>query len=206
MLRLKDPSLVNRRRTLRALYAQTQATPYAATLSPNFDRAANQLTGAAATAGSQAAINPGSVAVKLAGETVTLFGSTEAFGTGGTATATTPVVRPFGLFANFVGGNMDELFGRSEVGVWRGPDSVFEILAPAFNDTAGAGLSTADTSVTAATETYVESGADGRLQGVLGTTLVSTGANISGPGGAHQVVGRLIRRLSANAIIVELMV
>jgi hypothetical protein len=203
MLRLKDISLVNRRRTLRAQYAQTQAYPYAATLSPNFDRSANQLTGAAATAGSKAAINPGSVAVKLAGETVTLFGSTEAFGTGGVATATTPIVRPFGLFANFVGGDMDELFGRSEVGVWRGPTSVFEILAPAFNDTGGAGLSTADAGVDRTTETYLEPGADGRLQGVLGTTVAGT----SGPGGnAHQVAARLIRRLSANAIIVELLV
>lgn len=199
MLRLKDPTLLNRRRTIRPIYGQTQATPYAATLSPNFDRTANQLT----VTGSQSAIIPGAVAIKLAGEVVTLFGSTE-----GTAadTATTPVVRPFGLFANFVGGNMDELFGRAEVGVWRGIGSVYELLAPAFDDAGGAGLSTVGVGTDASTETYLEPGTDGRVKGVLGTTLASTSASLAGPGGSHQIVGRLISRLSANAILVDLMV
>lgn len=203
MLRLRNLANQYRRRTLRALYAQTQAYPYAATLSPAFNRASGNLLSLAAPNAGKAAIWPGTVAVKLAGEVVTLFGSTES---GGTATATTPVVRPFGLFANFVGGEMDELGDRTEVGVWRGPASVFELLAPAFNDSAGAGLSTVDTGVTAATETYLIPDTDGRLKGIVGTSLVSSGNMISGIGGAQQVVGRLVNRYSANAVVIELLV
>lgn len=161
------------RRTLRALYAQTQAYPYDAQLSSAFDRTV-MFTGA------KAAILPGLVATKLAGEVVTL-----------SAVAATD--RPFGLFANFVGGELSDIpsdFDR--VGVWRGAGGVFEILAPAFDDTSLSTLAGAEDG-TAANEVYLEANASGALVGGAGAFVVSDAA-------------RLVKRLSANAIIVELLV
>lgn len=179
MLRLTKLSNKNRRRTLRALYAQTQATPYAATLDSAFDRTAGQLSGAGAITGSKAAINPGSVMVKGVGETVTLSGATDN-------------ERAWGLCANFVGGDLDELGDESAVGVWRGAGSVFEILAPVFDDTGLAALAAAEDG-DEANEVYMTSNAKGQLVGAAGAQALGNTA-------------RLVSRLSANAIIVELLV
>lgn len=191
MLRLTDLSNLYKRRTLRVLYGNTQAYPYAATLSANFDRVAGGQVG---VTGSKAAINPGSVAVKLAGEVVTLANSVE----GSAPTASDD--RSFGLFANFVGGQLDELGTRSEVGVWRGPGSVYEVLAPAFDD-AGLAAAVAAEVGTQATEVYMTAGTDGRLvydaAAIGGTAPFVTG---------HRAAVRVIDRLSANAIIVESLV
>lgn len=199
MLRLgNDLTLQYQRRTLRPQYVQTQGTPYAATLSSLFSRTAGALSGPQAVTGAKAAILPGQVAVKLVGETVTLYGSPE---TGGTATATTAVVRPWGLFANYVGGQMDELAGRSEVGVWRGQGSVYEILIPAFND---ASLQAASTGETAADATaphagvFMSAGSDGRI--------AYNSSSTSPFGTTNLATARLVERYSANAIVIELLV
>lgn len=195
MLRLQSLANVYKRRTLRAVYGQTQAYPYAMTLSAAFDRTANQIS----ISGSKAAINPGSVAQKLAGEVVTLYGSTEAVaGAGGTATATTSITHPFGLFANFVGGQLDELFTRSEVGVWKGTNSVFELLAPAFTDTGTSAAGLADVGDTLGHQAWMVPDSTGRLV---------YDSSCAGPWTAsHLGVARLISYLSANAILVELYV
>jgi hypothetical protein len=74
--------------------------------------------------------------------------------------------QPFGLLANFVGGTIDDLQDENQVGVWRGPDSVFELLKPSFNDT---GLSAAFTARTAANgPVKLYAGADGRLTSAAG--------------------------------------
>src|SRR6476659_3719185 len=139
MLRPKNIGLVNQRRTLRALYAQSQAYPYAAQLSATALTATNdqsQLVGADGATGT-ALIWPGAVMelVNAAGvvhEKVKLS-DPEAVG------------RPFGLSANFVGGNMDEINGvytigafSGNIGVWRGRGGVFEVLAPLFVSGIGA--------------------------------------------------------------------
>ena len=156
MLRVKNLSNAFQKRTIRPLYAQTQATPYAATLDASIGTGATfRAPLAADTAGGNVTVNgatqkspfartaaaaliksdglmPGTVMVRVTGDTV-------AVGTGSSAvlgSTTTGKEQPFGLLANFVGGQMDELGSENTVGVWRGPDSTFELLAPAFDTTA----------------------------------------------------------------------
>lgn len=122
--------------------------------------------------------------VKQVGEIVTLSS------TGGTNQ------RPFGLCANFVGGQLDELYGGGEVGVWRGQGGVFEILAPFFDATGGSTLATdsAAENGLVATEIYFKSSATGVLKNkTAGAAVVGDAA-------------RLVSYLSANAIVVELLV
>lgn len=186
MLRLTNLSNKNKRRTLRALYANSQGYPYAATLDVLFQTGGAGLTtgalaGTNAIAGATAAIMPGMVMTKEVGEIVyPLY-------TAGTNQ------RAFGLCANFVGGTMDELYGAGQVGVWRGAGSVYEVLAPAHNDT-NLASETAGELGTVATEVYMDANANGQLQAdSAGAKGVSTTA-------------RAIQRLSANAVIVELLV
>lgn len=158
------------------MYAQSQAYPYAMTLDPNFVRTSGGQLALGTPAG-QAAIFPGAVMKKLVNEVVTLSTSADAAGA-------------FGLSANFVGGTMDDLFDQSNIGVWRGRNSVFEVLAPAFDDTglsaqAGGGLETAGTGV--------------KLTNTATGLLSYNGGTLVNP------VARLMSRLSPNAIIVELL-
>lgn len=133
MLRIKNLSNQFQKRTLRALYAQTQATPYSATLHPSLRNTDGSfraplstdtlpLARSAAAFLLQGGLVPGSVVAKSVGESVVAHN-----GVAG--------VRAFGLLANFVGGTLDELGDENQVGVWRGPDSVWELLKPAFDDT-----------------------------------------------------------------------
>jgi hypothetical protein len=96
--------------------------------------------------------------------------------------------RPFGLSANFVGGNMDELNGRREIGVWRGRGGVFEVLAPVF-------LSTLTGS-----ELWLGAAASS-VPGVLGDVDV-----VDSDAGAVFGAAQLLTFLSERAIIVELTV
>lgn len=112
MIRAKKLSLVHAKRTCIPLYGHHQATPYAAFLD------------SALITGAQAAlvVYPGMVAVKTTGEQVKVID---------TATDV-----PFGLFANFINGDLDELGDSAEVGVWRGgPDATFEITGDALDST-----------------------------------------------------------------------
>lgn len=193
MLRLQNLANVNRRRTLRALYAQTQGYPYAVALDPSVDRTLTNPFDDAAHAG-KAAIWPGMVAVKTQGEMVRPDFDE---GVGQWAHR-----RPMGLFANFVGGELNEIGtdgtrpGGSEVGVWRGVGSVYEILAPVFNDS---DLSTAaaDEDGSAQNEVYMHGDDTARL-------LFDTQANPRTY--PHEATARLIKRLSDKAIIIELLV
>lgn len=104
---------VTQKRTIRPLYAQTQATPWAGYLDPNWARGTD--------------IYPGMVMTKLANEVVTLASNT--------------THKPFGLAALFVAPvlGIDEVryAGTNNFTVWVGEgDNAFEILAPAFDTTA----------------------------------------------------------------------
>lgn len=184
MLRLTNLANKYQRRTLRALYAQTQAYPYDAQLDSAFDRTVMFDSSTPAAAASKAAIMPGLVASKLVGETVTL--------SNGWGTAD----RDFGLFANFVGGELSDIpsdFDR--VGVWRGVGGVFEILAPVFSDANSlATLAAGETTGAAAAQVFMNANSKGQLE------AASAGAAALGS------TARLIKSLSANAIIVELLV
>lgn len=188
MIRLTSLANKYERRGLRVLYSNTQATPYDAQLDPNFDRTAGALSGANAITGAKSAILPGQVAIKKAGEVVTVAGAWA---------ASTAQFRPFGLFANFVGGELSDFptdFDR--VGVWRGVNSVYEVLAPAFDDTNLATDST-DEDGTAANEVYMVSNAKGQL---------SSEDTDADPAYLVNAAGRLMTRLSSEAIVVELLV
>lgn len=181
MLRLTNLANKYQRRTLRVLYGNTQAYPYDTQLDPAFDRTQGALAGANAITGAKAAILPGLVATKKSAETVTV------------ATTWASSRRDFGLFANYVGGELSDIptdFDR--VGVWRGVGSVYEILAPVWDDTNLATYATAEDG-TAVHEVYMNSGSKGQLVGSQGADVINNTA-------------RLVTRLSANAIVVELLV
>lgn len=102
------------KRTLRPLYAQHQATPWAGFIDPNFDRSFDVL--------------PGTVMARVAKEVFTPY-------TGATGQV------PFGLSALFIAPRLgvDEVTSTSAglFTVWvGGADSLFEVLAPAFDVTA----------------------------------------------------------------------
>lgn len=198
MLRLRFLTNKFQKRLIRPLYAQTQATPYAATLDASLGSGSSfvaplstDTTPAARSAAAfllQSGLVPGTVMTRTTAGNVCVA-------TGANSTS----IVAFGLLANFVGGNLDELGDEVTVGVWRGPDAVFELLAPAFDDTGagtsgGQALSTAYAAATADTgPVKLYAGADGRL------VSMGTPAN-------RQVVAHLIDRPAPSRIVIDLKV
>lgn len=178
MLRIKNLKNKYQKRLIRPLYAQTQATPYAAVLD---DTLRDPSTGDYVfTAGSfkyKGGLVPGTVMCNRGDKVVVATGANSA-------------LVPFGLLANFVGGELDDLGDENYVGVWRGPDAVFEILAPGFDDT---GLSAAWDAATPGVPVPLYAGTGGLL------TYLATPAN-------RLLVANLIERPNANRIIVDLKV
>lgn len=194
MQRLQNLANKYQKRLIRPLYAQTQAYPYAATLDDTFRNSDGTLhkplsgdttplnTRTADAFTHKSSLVPGLVMVRTSASKV-----------GVASGVTNAKEQALGLLANWIGGELDEGFSgdslQNEVGVWRGPDGVFEILAPGFDDT---GLA-------AATEVkgdpiLLVAGADGRL--VYADTPTST----------QVVVAHLIERVSAKRIVVDLKV
>jgi hypothetical protein len=193
MQRLTKLSNKWQKRTLRVLYGQTQAYPYGATLDPslrNSDKSFRKPLSTDSTGGGfpltrsadaytlKNGLVPGTVVVKGAGEGIVVANGANA------------AVKPFGLLANFVGGELDDTADENSVGVWRGIDSVYEVLAPAFDDT---GLATAYTSATAGNPVKLYAQADGRL-------------GATSPGGSALVVAELVERVSQARIVIDLKV
>lgn len=142
MLRANSLSRLTQKRTLRPLYAWHQATPYACFL---------DTTGVPLAT----VVYPGQVASKTTGEQMTV------------STASTV---PFGLFANFIHGAMDEIGSGTEIGVWRGgPDATFEVLAgPSASESPLAAVTWVSLNATA-NGVALFSDANGRLSNVAGT-------------------------------------
>jgi len=203
-------SLANKyqKRLIRPLYAQTQATPYATSLDEQV------LTGTGAETGRTSFRNPdGSRYLPKSGNSSPLHTRTaDAFTLKGSivpgtvmvrtvgelvAVATGPddgTERPFGLLANFVGGELDDIGTEDTVGVWKGAFAgVFELLAPAWNDT---GLAAALNEGAAKTggSVLLYAGADGRL------------TYVSSPNAARIPVVRVLDRPASSRIVVELLV
>jgi len=156
MIRARKLANIHKKRSIRPLYSHHQATPYACFLDT-------------ASVGSTV-IYPGMVATQV--------GATEKMGI---ANAT---ARPFGLFANFINGDLDELGDGTEIGVWRGGvDATFEVLTDALAADAWTGVATANTNVF--------SNASGKL-------------TLTGAIGTNPVVGRLMEAPSNNKIIITL--
>jgi hypothetical protein len=194
MLRVRNLSNVLQKRTLRPILVNTQGTPYAGNLDPslrNTDgsfraplssdtlpvaRSANAFT-------LQGGLPAGLVMIKGAGDNFVVS----------TGAATSE--RPFGLLANHVGGTIDDLGDENNIGVWNGPDSVYEILAPAFNDT---GLAAAYAAATPGAPVLLYAGADGRL--------ARASALVGGAATNKVAVAELIERVSPSVIRVKLLV
>ena len=197
MLRVKNLSNKYQKRLIRPEYAQTQATPYAVTLDDSFrdsdgslllplsgdnDGVQNGVDGfatrTAAAHTTKGSLTSGLVAVRTVGEKITI------------ATGADVAEQPFGLLANFVGGDLDDVGDENQVGVWRGPDSTYTLLAPAFDDD---GLAAAFDAADAGIPVLLHAKPDGRL-GYLDTP------------GSRVPVARLIGRPSASRIVVDLLV
>lgn len=191
MLRVKNLSNKYQKRLIRPEYAQTQATPYAVTLDDTFRNSDGSINlpanndvvenFAARTADAhttKGSLTSGLVAVRTVGEKITI------------ATGADAVEQPFGLLANFVGGDLDDIGDENQVGVWRGPDSTYTLLAPAFDDT---GLAAAFEAADSGNPVKLYAGADGRLK-----YIASPGSRVA--------VARLIDRPSASRIVVDLLV
>jgi hypothetical protein len=112
MLVANKLSRLTQKRTIRPLYGWHSSVPYACFLD----------TSAVATS---TFVWPGQVACKTTGEQMDL------------CNGTTPDV-PFGLFNNFIHGDMDEVGDGTEISIWvGGRDAVFEVLAgPSSTETA----------------------------------------------------------------------
>lgn len=190
MLQVRNLSNALQKRLIRPLYAQTQATPYAGTLDASlrnsdgsFRKPLNGDSNPTRSADAytlQGGLVPGTVMVHSAGDSFKVASG------GNTAE------RPFGLLANFVGGTLDDIKDENAIGVWYGPGSVFEILAPAFDDT---GLAAAYTTAAAGggLDVSLYAGTDGRL-----VYNASPGNRIA--------VATLIERVSSSRIVVKLLV
>lgn len=160
MLRANSLDRIHQKRTLRGLYIWHQATPYACFL----DTAAV----VAATV-----VVPGMVATKTTGEQVKVSNATDV---------------PFGLFANFIHGSMDELGGGTEIGVYRGGnDATFEVLAGPSGETPLASITWTALNATGG-GVALFSDANGLLTNVAGTSRAA----------------RLVEAVSNSKIIITL--
>lgn len=159
MLRTRNLSDLFAKRSLQPRLAYSQATPY-----PGF---------ADLTTIGTSTIVPGMVAVKQVGELFTF------------ATSVTNV--PFGLFGNYVNGNLDDLNGGSEVSVWRGgPDAEFEIYQDALDASANPTWTSADV----ASGQLLWHNATGKLSTtrITGTTQIAVARLISAPSASKVIV------------------
>ncbi len=176
MLQVRNLSNVFQKRLIRPLYAQSQATPWAGSLHSSLRNtdgsfrlplAADNIAGLSARSADayslQGGLVPGTVVNKAAGETFSV------------ATGADAALRPAGLLANFVGGTLDDLKDNNEIGVWYGPGSQFELLAPAFSTT---GLAAAYAAATAGTSALLYAAADGRLAVTAGLVGAAVGSKL----------------------------
>lgn len=186
------------KRLIRPLYAQTQGFPYACSLDASLrntdgtlrtplssDTAGGvagqgtvPLTRTAAPFTYSGSLIPGLVMVKTTGEYACIA-------QGGTTST-----QPMGLLGQWLGGTFDNVGTSNQVGVWMGPDSVFELLAPAWNDTT---VAAAVTAAGAGVQVLLYAGTDGRL------------TYLSSPGSAVPIA-RVQDRPSAARLIIQMLI
>lgn len=191
-----NPLFTAQKRLIRPAYAQTQGFPYAAYLDPSLRNSDNSirvpqatdtsptypLTRSAAAFTYENSLVPGTVMVKNSGEYACI-----ANGASG--------VQPMGLLGQWIGGIFDGVGQLSQISVWMGPDSAYDLLAPAWNDT---GLAAKIAASGAGSQVLLYAGTDGRLS--LLTTDGGTAATGSTP------VARVIQRVSAARLTVQLII
>lgn len=179
------------KRLVRPVYAQTQGFPYAANLDPSFRNSDGSLRLPTATDTTplartvapytyQGSLIPGLVMAKTVGEQVAV-----ATGLAGA------VPQPMGLLGQWVGGTFDNIGTSNQVGIWMGPDSVYDLLAPAWNDSTVAASIAAQTATTGY-QVLLYAGSDGRL------TSTNPGSSIA--------VARVIDRPSNAVLRIQLLI
>lgn len=152
--------LTAQKRLIRPAYAQTQGFPYAAYIDPSLRNSdgsirlpqsgdTSPLTRTANAFTYENSIVPGTVMVRTTGENACVANG-----------ATASVVEPWGLLGQWIGGTFDQLGQNNEISVWMGYDSVYDLLAPAWNDT---GLAAAVAAASAGEDVWLYAGTDGRL-------------------------------------------
>lgn len=182
-------TLTAQKRLIRPVYAQTQATPFACYLDPSLRNAngtiripqssdTEPIARSANAFTYEGSLTPGLVLLKSSGENVVI------------ATGANAALQPFGLLDQWLGGIFDNVGQINEISAWRGPDSVFELLAPAWNDT---GLAAAIAAAGPGTKVNLYAGTDGRLE-----------VNAS-PGSALPVAW-VVERPSAARLIINLVI
>jgi len=152
-------ALTAQKRLIRVVEGQTQATPYACYLDPSLRNANGSIripqstdtTPIARSANAftfEGSFTPGLVLLKSTGENVVV------------ATGANAALQPFGLLGQWIGGTFDNQGLKNEISAWRGPDSVYDLLAPAWNDT---GVAAAVAAAGPGTNVLLYAGTDGRL-------------------------------------------
>lgn len=178
------------KRLIRPTYAHTQGFPYAASLDPSLRNTdgtfrvpqsgdTTPLARSAAAFTMSNSVIPGLVMVMTNSEQVTVAN--------GAASATQ---QPMGLLGQWLGGTFDNVGTSNQVGIWMGPDSVYTLLAPAWND---ATVAAAVTAAGAGQQVLLYAGVDGRL----------TSTN---NGGVQVPVARVMNRVSATQLIIQLLI
>lgn len=153
-------NLTAQKRLIRVVEGQTQATPYAGYLDSSLRNTdgsirvpkstdTSPLTRSADAFTYQSSLTPGLVMVKTVGEQFTV------------ASGANTKIRAYGLLAQWVGGTFDGVKQTNEIAVWQGVDSVYDLLAPAWDDT---GLAAAVAAQTAGKAPLLYAGTDGRLK------------------------------------------
>lgn len=99
-------------------------------------------------------------------------------------------VQPMGLLGQWCGGTFDNIGTSNQVGVWMGPDSVYELLAPAWND---ATVAAAFSAAGAGQQTLLYAGTDGRL-----TYTATPGSQVA--------VARVMDRPSAARLVIQMLI
>lgn len=168
MIRSNNATRLFQKRTIRPLYAWHSAVPYSCFLDTS--------------AVSTTVLYPGQVATKTTGEQMDYCRAG-----GGTDV-------PFGLFNNFINGDMDDLGGGTEISVWvGGRDAVFEVLA---------GPSASETPLDS---TVTWTGLNATRGGVrLYSTTAGRLTNTVPAGGAQFITAQLVEAVSNSKIIVQL--
>lgn len=187
MLKVRNLSNMYQKRLIRPTLAQTQGYPIPGVLHPSLRNAdgsfrapvATDTQPIARTAAAftlQGGLVPGTVMLNAGGDQLVV------------ANGANSALQPYGLLANFVGGTLDDIGDENMIGAWRGPDSQYELLAPAWDDT---GLAAAYAAAGPGNPVKLFAGTDGRL------TATSPGANAI-------VVAHLVERTSAAKIVIDL--
>jgi hypothetical protein len=160
------------KRLIRPAYAQTQGFPYACSLDPSLRNADGSLNIGGSVFTYSGSVVPGTVLIKTTGEQVTWASG-----------AANEI--PFGILGTWVGGTFDNIGQLNQVQAWMGPDSVYEFLAPAWNDTT---VAAAVASAAAGQPVKLYVGADGRLTSTASTSGAVVGYVMDRPSSARLVV------------------